>query len=134
VTVVSWPVYVALFHSNGAMGLAYASDIGIAIQTLTAAVLLHRRQMVSLASLDYKEMGRCLLAGVTSGFAVWIAVWGANTVMGQLPNQVLLHHARIYDACVLAIGITVWLAITKEILEKTGSALPRMAMARLRLI
>ena len=55
-------------------------------------------------------------------------------MLAQLPNQVLLHHARIYDFCILAIGIAVWLAITKEILEKTGSALPKMAMARLRLI
>jgi hypothetical protein len=31
---------------------------------LTIAVLLHQRRMVSLASLDYAEMGRCLLAGV----------------------------------------------------------------------
>lgn len=133
VTVVSWPIYVSLFNLHGAMGLAYASNIGIAIQTLTVAVLLHRRHMVSLASLDYKEMGRCLLAGLTSGFAVWIAIWGANTVLAHMPDQVLLQHARIYDACVLAIGITVWLAITKEILEKTGSSLPEIAMAKLRL-
>jgi len=89
--------------------------------------------MVSLASLDYREMGRCLVAALTSGFAVWIAVWGASTVLAHLPNQVLVRHARIYDLCVLAIGITVWLAITKEVLEKTGSALPKIAMARLRL-
>jgi hypothetical protein len=44
----------------------------------------------------------------------------------------LLHHARIYDLFVIAIGITVWLAITKEVLEKTGSSLPKVAMARLR--
>jgi hypothetical protein len=37
-----------------------ASDIGIAIQTLSLAVLLHQRRMVSLASLDYRELGRCL--------------------------------------------------------------------------
>ena len=32
------------------MGLAIASDIGIAMQTLTIAVLLHKRRMVSLAT------------------------------------------------------------------------------------
>ena len=133
VTVVSWPIYVALFHLHGAMGLAFASDIGIGLQTLTVALLLHRRHMVSLASLDYREMGRCLLAALTSGFAVWIAVWGATTVLAHLPSEVVLRHARMYDLCILAIGITVWLAITKEILEKSGSALPKIAMARLRL-
>ena len=62
VTVVSLPIYAAFYHWYGAMGLAIASDIGIALQTLTIAVLLHQRHMVSLASLDYAELGRCLLA------------------------------------------------------------------------
>jgi putative peptidoglycan lipid II flippase len=35
------------------MGLAIASDIGIALQTVSLAVLLHSRRMVSLASLDF---------------------------------------------------------------------------------
>jgi putative peptidoglycan lipid II flippase len=89
--------------------------------------------MVSLASLDFSEIGRCLLAGVVSGFAVWIAVWGSGVVMSHLPHQMLAHHARLYDLFILAIGVSVWLAITKEILEKTGSALPKVAMAKLRL-
>ncbi len=130
---IAFPLYGVGYKSMGAGGLALASDAGILLQAITLAVLLHRRHMVSLASLDYKEMGRCLLAGLTSGFAVWIAIWGANTVLAHMPDQVLLQHARIYDACVLAIGITVWLAITKEILEKTGSSLPEIAMAKLRL-
>ncbi len=38
VTVVSLPIYASLFHWRGATGLALASDIGIALQTLTIAV------------------------------------------------------------------------------------------------
>jgi putative peptidoglycan lipid II flippase len=134
IVLIAFPLYRLGYKSLGTGGLALASDAGILLQAAVLAILLHRRQMVSLASLDYKEIGRCLLAALTSGFAVWIAVWGANTVLAQLPNQVLLRHARVYDVCVLAIGITVWLAITKEVLEKTGSALPKIAMARLRLV
>jgi putative peptidoglycan lipid II flippase len=133
VTVVSWPIYVALFHWHGAMGLAFASNAGIALQCGTIAVLLHRRRMVSLASLDYKEMGRCLIAALASGIAVWIAIWGAGTVLGHLPGKVLQHHARIFDFIALMIGIAVWLAITKEVLDKTGSALPKVAMSKLKL-
>ena len=48
----------AFFTDYGAMGLAFASDIGIAMQTLAIAGLLHQRHMVSLASLDYRELGR----------------------------------------------------------------------------
>ena len=34
VTLISLPIYFGLFHGLGAMGLAFASDIGIAMQTL----------------------------------------------------------------------------------------------------
>ena len=37
ITVISLPLYAALYHAYGAMGLAVASDIGIALQTLTIA-------------------------------------------------------------------------------------------------
>ena len=74
VTLVSLPIYAAFYHWQGAMGLAVASDVGIALQTVTIAVLLHNRRMVSLASLDYAELGRCLLAALASGAAVWVAI------------------------------------------------------------
>ena len=70
VTLISLPMYAALYRWNGAMGLAIASDIGIAIQTLTIALMLHQKHMVSLASLDFAEMGRCLIAALVSGAGV----------------------------------------------------------------
>jgi len=131
VTVVSWPIYVALFNSYGAMGLAFASDIGIALQTVTIAALLHKRHMVSLASLDYEEMGRCLLAALASGAGAWIVVWAIDGLLGHLPGALLLRHARWADLAVLLAGIAAWLAITRIVLEKAGSALPKVAMKRL---
>ena len=47
-------------------GLALASDAGIALQAASLAVLLHQRRMVSLASLDYAEIGP-LPAGCPGG-------------------------------------------------------------------
>jgi len=77
VTLLSLPVYAVLYRWQGAMGLAVASNLGIALQTVTLAVLLHSRRMVSLASIDYAEMGRCLLAGGAGGGAVWgVFTWG----------------------------------------------------------
>jgi putative peptidoglycan lipid II flippase len=131
VTAVSLPIYYALYHLYGAIGLAIASDIGIALQTVLIAVLLHRRHMVSLASLDYAELGRCLLAAVASGAAVWLAVWALGSLIAHLPGAPLLGHARWMDLTVLAVGTAVWLAVTKEVLERSGSALPRVAMRRL---
>ena len=58
VTLVSLPIYDVLYKTQGATGLAIASDVGIALQTLLIALLLHQRRMVSLASLDYRELAR----------------------------------------------------------------------------
>jgi putative peptidoglycan lipid II flippase len=133
VTIVSLPVYDLLFHWRGAMGLALASDIGIALQTLTIALLLHKRRMVSLAGLDYAEMGRCLLAGCAGGAAAWFVAFALAGLFRHLPRLAELHHARaITDTLVLAAGIAVWTAIAMWILEISGSALPRVAMRRLR--
>jgi putative peptidoglycan lipid II flippase len=131
VTVVSLPIYYALYHLYGAVGLAIASDIGIALQTATIALLLHRRHMVSLASLDYEEMGRCLMAALASGFAVWIAVLGLRSLLARIPGAPLLTQPRWVDLAMLLAGTAVWLATVKVVLDKSGSALPRVAMKRL---
>jgi len=133
VTVVSWPVYAALYDAHGAMGLAIASDLGIALQTGTIAVLLHRRRMVSLASLDYAELGRCLLAALVSGAIVWLALRGLEDLVGRLLHLYLPAQIRWTDLAFLLLGTAAWLLITKFILEKTGSALPRVMMKRLRM-
>ena len=131
VTVVVWPVYAALYHWHGVTGLAVASDLGITLQTVTIAVLLHRRRMVSLAGLDYAEMGRCLLAGAVSGGVVWTFVWG----LGYLPIHAM--HSQIpavirwTDLALLVAGAGIWVVLAKWVLEKTGSSLPREAIKRL---
>jgi putative peptidoglycan lipid II flippase len=123
VTLVSLPIYASLFRLQGTAGLAVASDIGIALQTLSLAVLLHRRRMVSLASIDYRELGRCVAAGVVSGAAVWAAILG---IAHFLPGR-----SRWIDAAELVVGSALWLAIAGALLERLGSALPRAARKRL---
>jgi putative peptidoglycan lipid II flippase len=133
VTLVSLPVYAALFHGNGAMGLAVASDIGIAIQTVTIAVMLHQKQMVSLASLDYREIGRCTLASLVSGVAVWAIFTWLLGIFWRTLGRDLAASSRWVDLAILVLGTGLWLGITKWALEKSGSMLPRVAMKRLRL-
>jgi putative peptidoglycan lipid II flippase len=133
VTLVSLPIYAAFFRWQGATGLALASNIGIAMQTLTIAALLHKRRMVSLANLDYAEMGRCLLASIASGAAAWLLAWGLRSAIRHLPNQQWLHHARWNDAATLILGVAIWAVIAKWVLDKAGSALPGAAMKKLRL-
>lgn len=138
ITVVSFPLYSALYHIYGAMGLAVASDIGIALQTLAIALLLHQRRMVSLAGLDYRELARCLAAALVSGAIVW-AVF-AN-LGAQVAHSVLQSHfahsgrmpARLIELALLLFGSIVWLLLADQILARTGSALPRVARKRLHL-
>jgi putative peptidoglycan lipid II flippase len=124
VTIVSLPIYATLYHFHGAMGLAAASDTGIALQTVSLAVLLHRRRMVSLASIDVGELGRCIAAGAVSGTIVWLAIAGAGRV---LPAQ-----NRWIDLVELVFGGGIWLGVAGILLDRLGSALPRAAWGRLR--
>jgi putative peptidoglycan lipid II flippase len=131
VTVASLPIYASLYHWQGAMGLAIASDLGIALQTVTIAVLLHQRRMVSLASLDYAEMGRCLLASLAGGAGVWVFF---TLLPGRLAPLLGMHvpaQSRWFDLAVLVAGSAVWVVIAKWVLERTGSALPEVAMKQL---
>jgi putative peptidoglycan lipid II flippase len=127
VTLASLPIYWTLYHWQGAMGLAMASDVGIALQTGAIALLLHQRHMVSLASLDFAEMGRCLLAAVVSGTGVGLLFgWLDGALHAAIPG-----HVYWIDLAVLVAGSALWLLIVKWVLEKSGSALPRVAMKRL---
>ena len=131
VTAVSLPIYAAFYHWYGGMGLALASDIGIVMQTLALAGLLHRREMVSLASLDYREIGRCIGTSMLSGAITWtiFARFGATlTASLGLPL-----HGRLYDFAILFIGSAVWSGISLVLLKLMGSALPGVVMKRLRL-
>jgi putative peptidoglycan lipid II flippase len=131
ILVIAFPLYGLGFHMRGAAGLALASDAGIALQAVTLAALLHRRRMVSLGSLDYREVSRCLLAGVVSGGAVWAAIWGVGRLQVGLMHPQVASVTRWIDLGVLTAGGVVWVVIAKWILERTGSALPREAMKRL---
>jgi putative peptidoglycan lipid II flippase len=131
VTAVSLPIYAAFYHWQGAMGLAMASDVGIALQTGTIAVLLHRRHMVSLASLDFAELGRCLLAGLTSGALAWMVIRGMGGLLGHMALSQLTAQSRWIDLGQIVAGTAVWLVAALWVLEKAGSALPRVMMKRL---
>ncbi len=131
VTVVSVPVYYSLYHAIGATGLAIASDLGIALQTIVLALLLHQRRMVSLSSLDYAELGRCLLAALSGGAVVWGLVAAASRLLNYLVALQLHKHTRWVDLALLLIGSALWWVVAKWVLEKSGSALPGVVMKRL---
>ncbi len=119
VTLVSIPVYALLFQSMGVTGLAVASDIGMAISTVTLAVLLHKYRLVHIQGLEYPELGRALLA----------ALLGYAGVVFCLQR---MHLARDHegDFIAIAMGTVVWAVISGGVLVVTGSKLPKQLMRR----
>jgi putative peptidoglycan lipid II flippase len=130
----AFPLYGLGYKLWGAGGLALASDAGILLQAITLALLLHKRRMVSLAGLDLVEIARCLAASAIAGPCAWLLAWGLRRVVRQLPAVALLHHARWNDVAILVAGTLLWAIIAKSILDKSGSALPRIALKKLRLV
>lgn len=119
VTVIAVPIYWGLYHALGAFGLVIASDIAILLQTITLAVLLHKRRMVSIASLDMRELARCLLA----------ALLGYCTV--ALGNREYIPQGRLQDLIFLTFGSSIWLLMVWITLYLTGSKLPARLISRL---
>ena len=112
VTAVALVIYKLLYASSGPVGLAYASDIGIVIQTITLAVLLHRRNMVSAAGVDYLELGRSLIAAAAS-YAALVLLMLAWHPMRRAGELVLLVTASV-----------LWLTVSGAVLMSLGSSLP----------
>ena len=67
ITAASLPVYSILFHAFGVVGLAWASDIGIGVNLLALALLLHRKKLVPLGELRWGELGKAAITGGDRG-------------------------------------------------------------------
>ncbi|MBB5063412.1 lipid II flippase MurJ [Granulicella mallensis] len=119
ITVLSIPIYWALFNGMGLVGLAVASDIGILAQTISLAILLHKKRLVSLAHLEFGELGRALLAAA-------IALAATGEAVQHMP-PVSTHKG---DVLVIAAGSIVWAVVTGLVLIATKSALPAQILRR----
>ena len=116
VTLLSIPIYATLFHHLGVEGLAIASDLGILAHTLALAVLLHRYRLVSLATLEYREFLRALIAA-TLAYFVTLALTSLHAFQ-SVPN-----HNHVRDATLILFGSAVWAAVCYITLQTTGSQL-----------
>jgi putative peptidoglycan lipid II flippase len=118
ITVISLPIYSFLFHAFGVVGLAWASDIGIGINLLALAGLLHQRGLVRLDEMRWKELGKALLAAVIAGvisFEVAKAAPLGSTGRGN----------RVGDILQLALVSITWAAAAAGALWLLRSELPR---------
>ena len=117
ITAASLPVYSILFHAFGVVGLAWASDIGIAANLLALAWLLHHKKLVPLGELRWGELGKSALTAVVAGgisFEVAKIIPLTNSVSGS----------RLADLMQLALISVTWAAAVAAGLWLLGSELP----------
>lgn len=67
ITAASLPIYAFFFHTFGVVGLAWASDIGIGMNLLALAGLLHYRRLVRVGDLRWGELGKATLTSAVAG-------------------------------------------------------------------
>src|ERR1039457_6078595 len=67
ITLASLPMYSLLFHTFGVVGLAWASDIGIGVNLVALACLLHYRKLVPMGELRWWELGKAAVVAVVAG-------------------------------------------------------------------
>jgi putative peptidoglycan lipid II flippase len=122
ITVASLPAYAALFQRFATVGLVVASDLGIAANCMCIAYLLHRRRLVSLTELNWKEIGKAFV----------IAIFSALAGM-RVANLVALHGSRLADLKALVLATISWGAVVVIGLWLTKSSLPRELVRRKKL-
>lgn len=118
ITVVSLPIYSALFHTFGVVGLAWASDIGIGLNLIALAGLLHRRRLVRLGGLPWRELGKAFVAAVIAGLLSF-------EVAKAVPISPTGHRIWLEDITQLALVSLTWAAAALGGLWLLGSELPR---------
>ncbi|HLZ40890.1 MAG TPA: murein biosynthesis integral membrane protein MurJ [Candidatus Sulfotelmatobacter sp.] len=118
ITIVSLPIYSILFHTFGVVGLAWASDIGIGINLLALAGLLHYRKLVSLAEMRWGELGKAALAATVAGGISF-------EVAKAIPVSMAGRGSRMSDIAQLALVSMTWAAAAAAGLWLLRSELPR---------
>lgn len=118
ITVLSLPVYSILYHTFGVVGLAWASDIGIGVNLLALAGLLHYRKLVRLGGLRWDELGKSALTAIVAG-AISFEVAKAAP-LGRIGRG-----SRVADLLQLAMVSVTWAAAAAAGLWLLRSELPR---------
>jgi putative peptidoglycan lipid II flippase len=114
ITVASLPMYRALYHAFSSIGLALASDLGIAANCLAMAILLHQRKLVPWSELQWRELGKAAITAAAAGLLSY-----------RVASAVIVTGSRVADIKALTlIGIT-WAGAVAAGLWLTRSQLPR---------
>jgi putative peptidoglycan lipid II flippase len=127
ITIISIPIYWQLHQHFGVIGLAWASNLAILLQTGTLAVLAHRRHLVPIvgppgpyAGLDRPEITRAAIAAVVS-------LAGATLLLHLIPQPQTYRG----DLIALTIGGLTWAILVVATLHLTGSNLLTQLRSRI---
>jgi len=97
ITLASIPMYAALYRAYSTIGLAIASDLGIVVNTLAMAILLHRRNFVRVDELPWGELGKAAIIAL-----------GAGLLSYRVASGVMLHGSRKADLQAAALVTITW--------------------------
>jgi putative peptidoglycan lipid II flippase len=124
----SLPMYAALHRAYGTIGLAVASDLGIATNTLVTAILLHRRKLVPGNELAWKELGKVLLTAIAATALAHFVARAVPISGSRIADLEGLALVSITWAAAVASGL--WLTKSKllqDLRRRKGTAYPRVA-------
>jgi putative peptidoglycan lipid II flippase len=113
ITVASIAVYSWFFHTFSTVGLAMASDLGILANTLSVAILLHRRGLVSASRLQWGELGKAALTALIAGILSY-----------RVAGLAMIQRSRAGDIKALALSGLTWAAAVAAGLWLMRSELP----------
>jgi putative peptidoglycan lipid II flippase len=113
ITLASIPVYATLFRHFSTVGLAMASDVGIFANTLALALLLHRRQLVRVSELRWREIGKAGITAIVAGLLSY-----------RVAHALMVNDSRIADLKVLGLTTITWAGAVAAGLWLTRSSLP----------
>src|SRR5438309_2682808 len=114
ITIASLPIYSTLFHTSSVTGLAIASDIGVVVNTVSLAILLHRRRLVRFGSLPWRELAKAAGTAVIAGVLSY-----------EVAKTISLDGSRSRDLLSLALVSVTWGAAVVAGLSLLRSELPR---------
>src|SRR5580658_4048585 len=117
ITLASLPIYSLLFHAFGVVGLAWASDIGIGVNLLALALLLHSKKLVSLGELRWRELAKAAVVAAAAGGISF-------EVAKAVPLATSGHGSRVADLMQLALVSLTWAAAVAAGLWLLKSELP----------
>src|SRR5579863_7913649 len=132
ITAASLPIYAFFFHTFGVVGLAWSSDIGIGMNLLALAGLLHYRRLVRLGDLRWDELGKAALTAAVAGgisFEVARAIPLATTGRGsRMADFLQLGLVSVTWAAAVAAGL--WLLrseLPHDLRNRNRAAYPAVA-------